>query len=305
MESVKVLETQLLSWCVPAHNFAPSVPLQLPLRTFPREGGIPPPAAKMSRSICNMPSATFVNDRRVKQPVRLVFWNLFTASPSACCKDIELSYLQGQHTLEPERVGEVVIRGAAVTSGYWGDPRATADAIDSQGWLHTGDLGWFDTGGRLMLCGRQKDMIKTGGENVHASEVESAVAALPGVQEAAGVGLPHLRFGEAVSVLLSVQTPKDGSIREPILGRVAEAGAGNSQVPLLMNTHDLAMLQKKLKQAGLSAFKVPRMVAISQLPLPRTATGKVDKRTIKSILQQLTASDQRAAKTGTWHRSAL
>lgn len=241
--------------------------------------------------------------------------------------------VQGQvcrRTLQPTRVGEVVIRGAAVTSGYWGDPNATARALDSEGWLRTGDLGWFDSWGRLMLCGRRKDMIKSGGENIHASEVESALAVVTGVQEVAVVGMPHLRFGEAVAALLcvhrctadacgapptrqvslntshgkgSMRGSEAKSIWEDVLGR--KGMGGKSQEESLLDGNALAWLQGELKRGGLSGFKVPQTVAVSLLPLPRTATGKVDKRTVKSMLHKLTAQGGSVAAGGTWHRSAL
>jgi acyl-CoA synthetase (AMP-forming)/AMP-acid ligase II len=239
--------------------------------------------------------------------------------------------LQVQRTLEPTRVGEVVIHGAAVTCSYWSDPEATARAIDSQGWLHTGDLGWFDNRGRLMLCGRLKDMIKSGGENVHASEIESALAVVTGVLEAAVVGVPHERFGEAVAALLcvhrgvadacdagctmpsssatqsntrpQVDTPTsvwEGVLREE---RIAE-GRGHNKAVVLLDGDALTWLQGTLKQGGLSGFKAPKLVAVSQAPLPRTATGKVDKRAIKGTLQELVVSANVA--TGSYqHRSLL
>lgn len=233
-----------------------------------------------------------------------------------------------QQTLQPERVGEVVICGAAVTSGYWGDPHATSGAINNEGWLQTGDLGWFDIKGRLMLCGRRKDMIKSGGENVHASEVESALAVVTGVQEAAVVGIPHVRFGETVAALLCVQFRQQASVatQHPfpqrlnsnargkaatgnwggvLRGLLGSGGSGSSQEVVLLHGETLAWLQVTLKRGGLSGFKVPTLVAVSQLPLPRTATGKVDKRTVKSMLHKLSAPHENVNSGGIWHRSAL
>lgn len=68
-------------------------------------------------------------------------------------------------------VGNVLTRGAHVMEGYWGRPDKTREALHADGWLDTGDVGWMDEAGRLWLLGRQKDVIKSGGENVYASEV--------------------------------------------------------------------------------------------------------------------------------------
>jgi acyl-activating enzyme 14 len=95
-------------------------------------------------------------------------------------------------------VGEVVTRGPHVMLGYWGDTSATARVLSPDGWFHTGDLGWLDAQGRLWLAGRSKDMVKTGGENVLAAEVERVLLTHPGVTAAAVVGVPHARLGEQV-----------------------------------------------------------------------------------------------------------
>ena len=95
-------------------------------------------------------------------------------------------------------VGEVLTRGPHVMLGYWRDAAETQQALLSSGWLRTGDLGWLDALGRLWLLGRAKDMIKSGGENVFAAEVEAALEAHPAVAGAAVVGIPHPRLGEMV-----------------------------------------------------------------------------------------------------------
>lgn len=105
--------------------------------------------------------------------------------------------------------GEVLTRGPHLMSGYWppagrggagssGSSSGSASAFTPDGWLRTGDLGWLDARGRLWLLGRVKDMIKSGGENVMAAEVEAVLCAHPGVAAAAVVGLPHARLGETV-----------------------------------------------------------------------------------------------------------
>ena len=108
------------------------------------------------------------------------------------------------------REGEVVTRGPHTMRGYWRDAAATAAAVAAGGWLRTGDIGRFDAAGALHLCGHRKDMIKCGGENVHAAAVEAALCALPGVAAAAVVPWPHARLGEAPAALLHVPPPAGG-----------------------------------------------------------------------------------------------
>jgi acyl-CoA synthetase (AMP-forming)/AMP-acid ligase II len=102
------------------------------------------------------------------------------------------------------RIGEVAVRSPTAMSSYWRDPARTA-AVLAGGWVHTGDLGYLDADGYLHLAGRQKDAIVTGGETVHAVEVENALASLPAVVEAAVVGLPDVTWGEAVTAVVIVR----------------------------------------------------------------------------------------------------
>jgi malonyl-CoA/methylmalonyl-CoA synthetase len=87
--------------------------------------------------------------------------------------------------------GEVLLRGPNVFSGYWGNPAATAEAFDGDGWFRTGDLGSFDERGYLRIEGRSKELIITGGYNVHPREVEERLLEHPGLAEVAVVGTPR------------------------------------------------------------------------------------------------------------------
>ncbi|MCB0936619.1 MAG: acyl--CoA ligase [Mycobacterium sp.] len=98
-------------------------------------------------------------------------------------------------------VGEICIRGAATATGYWNLPEASAELMRS-GWLHTGDLGRQDPDGLLFFIDRKKDMVKSGGENVYSTEVESVLTEHPSVSECAVIGVPDDRWGEAVKAVV-------------------------------------------------------------------------------------------------------
>ena len=92
--------------------------------------------------------------------------------------------------------GEVLVRGYSVMQGYLDDPAATAEAIDDDGWLHTGDLGRFNDAGRLLIVGRKKDMFIVGGFNAYPAEIEGFLLEHPAVAQAAVIGVPDDRLGQ-------------------------------------------------------------------------------------------------------------
>jgi acyl-CoA synthetase (AMP-forming)/AMP-acid ligase II len=144
--------------------------------------------------------------------------------------------------------GEVLARGFAVMKGYFDDPVATAEAIDPDGWLHTGDLGVIDGNGRLKIIGRKKDMFIVGGFNAYPAEIEGFLMSHPAVAQAAVIGVPDERMGhvgKAFIVLAEGQT---------------------------LTAAELIAWAKE-KMAG---FKVPRSVTFLGA-LPLNATGKVQK----------------------------
>ncbi len=112
--------------------------------------------------------------------------------------DVEVRVVdQGGRELPIDEVGEVVVRGDVVMAGYWNQPEATDEALRG-GWLHTGDVGSFDSEGYLTLRDRSKDLIISGGMNIYPREVEEALLRHPGVRAAAVVGRPDAEWGEAV-----------------------------------------------------------------------------------------------------------
>jgi fatty-acyl-CoA synthase len=104
--------------------------------------------------------------------------------------------------------GEICTRGYSVMLGYWGDDLRTAETIDDEGWLHSGDLGVMDEDGYVQVVGRIKDMIIRGGENIYPREVEEFLYTHPAIQEVQVFGIPHEKYGEQVCAWIKLQ---DGS----------------------------------------------------------------------------------------------
>ena len=163
----------------------------------------------------------------------------------------------GGKPLVPGDVGEVVVRGAPVMSGYWGRPDATAESLRG-GWLHTGDLGRLTDDGVLYLLDRTKDMIISGGSNVYAVEVEQVLSAHPDVGDVAVIGVPDDLWGEMV---VAVVVPARGDI-------------------------DTAVLERHCR-ASLAGYKIPRRW-LQVESLPRNAYGKVVKRDLRARLETAT-----------------
>jgi long-chain acyl-CoA synthetase len=114
-------------------------------------------------------------------------------------------------------VGEVLCRGPMVTAGYWRNPEATAAAFNREGWFRTGDAGRMQPDGTLAIVDRLKDMIISGGENIYCAEVESALRAHAAVAQAAVVGLPDARWGEAVHAFVVLRDPRNQEVSEDLL----------------------------------------------------------------------------------------
>lgn len=147
-------------------------------------------------------------------------------------------------------VGEIVVRGPNVMRGYYNNPEAT-EATLKNGWLHTGDLGYIDEDGYFYIQGRKKEMIIRGGENIYPKEIEEAVYRHPSVLEAAIVGLPDKVWGEEVAAFIVLK----------------EEGA--------LNEEDMIEYCKE----RLADYKCPRKVFFLK-DLPKTATGKIQKRKV-------------------------
>lgn len=104
--------------------------------------------------------------------------------------------------LPSNTVGEILYKGPNLMTGYWQKPEATMEAISPAGWFHTGDAGYLDDEGFLFISDRIKDMVISGGENVYPAEVESVLFEHPSILDAAVIGLPHEKWGEAVTAVV-------------------------------------------------------------------------------------------------------
>jgi long-chain acyl-CoA synthetase len=155
----------------------------------------------------------------------------------------------------PGEVGEIWISGPTIVRGYHNLPEATAAAF-TDGWFHTGDLGYADDDGFVHVVDRLKDVVIRGGENIYAAEVEAALYEHPDVVDAAVVGVPHPSLGEEVAAVVR-RRPGGDLDAEAVRAHVAER---------------------------LAAFKVPAVVDVRDADLPRNATGKVLKRQLRDEL---------------------
>jgi fatty-acyl-CoA synthase len=110
--------------------------------------------------------------------------------------------------------GEICVRGYSVMLGYWDDEQRTAETIDGEGWLHSGDIGIMDEEGYVQVVGRIKDMIIRGGENVYPREVEEFLYTHPAILEAQVFGIPHGKYGEEVCAWIQLQEGQELSEEE-------------------------------------------------------------------------------------------
>jgi acyl-CoA synthetase (AMP-forming)/AMP-acid ligase II len=149
-------------------------------------------------------------------------------------------------------VGEIVVRGPQLMDGYWNRPDESAAAL-RDGWMHTGDAGLLDADGFLFVTDRVKDMIVSGGENVYPREIEEALFRLPGVADAAVIGVPDPRWGEVAKAVI-VLSPGSALTEDAVVAHCRSMLAG---------------------------FKCPRSVDFVEA-LPRNAAGKVLKREMRA-----------------------
>jgi fatty-acyl-CoA synthase len=162
----------------------------------------------------------------------------------------------------PGSPGEILVRGYMLMQGYYRKPEETRQAVDPEGWLHTGDMGLIRPDGHLRFMGRYKDMLKIGGENVDPLEVEAHLMRIPAIAAAAVVGFPDARLGEVAVAFVTLQPGRSLTTAE-----VADACHGR-----------------------IAGYKIPRHVLILD-ELPMTGSGKVQKVKLRQDACRRLASD--------------
>ena len=150
--------------------------------------------------------------------------------------------------------GEIVARGPNMLAGYHNAPEKTAEVIDAEGWFHTGDIGSFDAKGQIMFHGRTKDMLKVGGENVAAAEIEAVLQSHPAVKLAQVTGIPHPRYVEIPAAFVELAD-----------------GASTSEAELIAHC-----------TGKLASFKLPRHVRfVTEWPM---SASKIQKFRLRDML---------------------
>jgi fatty-acyl-CoA synthase len=183
--------------------------------------------------------------------------------------EVRLASPETGETVTRGETGELCTRGYSVMVGYWEDPERTTEAIDSDGWMHTGDLAVMDDDGYLNIVGRIKDLVIRGGENVYPREVEEFLYTHPDVADVQVIGVPDERFGEE---LMAWVIPREGAVLEPEAVRA-------------------------FCQGRIAHYKIPRYVKFVD-SFPMTVTGKVQKFKMREqAIDELDLSTQASAKT--------
>ena len=160
---------------------------------------------------------------------------------------------EGNGPLGPDAIGELVLKGPSMCSGYFDNPEASAAAVDDEGWFHTGDLARHDEEWYFTIVDRKKDMYISGGENIYPAEIEQVLHRHPSVHMAAVIGLPDERWGEVGKACVVLKPDAQATPQELL----------------------------DYMQAHLARYKVPRSVEIMDA-LPISAAGKILKRELRA-----------------------
>jgi fatty-acyl-CoA synthase len=163
-------------------------------------------------------------------------------------QEVKIVNLENGQTVALGESGEICFRGYHIMSGYYADPKATADAIDEHGWLHSGDIGVMDAAGYLQITGRLKEMIIRGGENIYPREIEDFIFTHPKVAEVAVFGIPDEFYGEEVAAWIQLH-------------------------------HDTEMSEDEVRDfcnGHIAHFKIPKYIWFVD-DFPMTVTGKLQK----------------------------
>lgn len=222
-------------------------------------GGAPNPVAQMQKMLEVLPDVIWVEQYGQSESGNLTvrppeFCAAKMASAGRAFQDLDMAIFDADdNPLPPGEIGELVTRGVHVMIGYYKNPEATQGAINSDGWIRTGDVGYIDADGFLFLVDRSKDMIISGGENIYPSEIENALYSHAAVNECAVFGIPDDYWGElpAAHVVLEVgQSVDEQALMDFCIERLAR-------------------------------HKRPRMIKFVE-ELPKTAVGKIQKNIIRA-----------------------
>ena len=170
--------------------------------------------------------------------------------------EVKIVNADSGEVVAPGQSGELCTRGYSVMHGYWDDPVKTAEAIDTEGWMHTGDLATMDTEGYVNIVGRIKDMVIRGGENIYPREIEEFLYRHPAVQDVQVVGVPDAKYGEELCAWVIVkpgQALDEDTVRAFCKGQIAH-------------------------------YKVPRYIRFVDA-FPMTVTGKIQKFKIRDAMK--------------------
>ena len=162
--------------------------------------------------------------------------------------EIKIVDPESGETVERGQPGEFCTRGYSVMLGYWNDPQRTGEAVDAEGWMHTGDLAEMDVEGYVNIVGRIKDMIIRGGENVYPREIEEFLYGHPRIRDVQVIGVPDERYGEEIMAWVQTEDGAEITVEEV----------------------------REFCQGKIAHYKIPRYVAVTQ-DFPMTVTGKIQK----------------------------
>ena len=161
----------------------------------------------------------------------------------------------------PKALGEILVKGPTIMRGYDGDPTATRRALRN-GWLHTGDIGYWDEDGDLCVVQRRSDLILTGGENVYPREVENALRRHPAIEEAIVVGMTDAEWGQRVAAAIQVKHGKTLSPQDVM----------------------------RFARQELAGYKIPRQIRFVDT-FPRTASGKIQRQAVRKGFDEDSTAD--------------
>ncbi|NKF20863.1 AMP-binding protein [Solimonas marina] len=187
---------------------------------------------------------------------------------------LEAKVVDSGATVPRGKKGELLVRGYSVMRGYWDDEARTHEAIDDDGWMHTGDLAVIDDDGYCSIVGRAKDMVIRGGENIYPREIEEFLYGHPAIRDVQVVGVPDARFGEELCACITLR---------------ADARLDAEAVR--------AFCRDQIAQ-----YKIPRHVIFLEV-FPMTVTGKIQKFLLRQAAREQLGLDESGSTDGNRHRS--